>query len=104
MKKKQKFGLVFLIFVAVYVLIYAILSINGRYQPAAVNLRGIMWSSWAPAGFYDAEHPWPGSVEARKSPNQKTGGWRASMIYAFLPLWEIDVHFIHKKIYGDPIN
>jgi hypothetical protein len=100
MKRFQKLPLFICGLIIVYVLLYSTLSLNGRYEPMAVDLRGIMWSSWAPAEFYDPDHPWPNSVVARKSKDKKTGGWSPLMIYAFLPLWQIDIHFIHKDQWG----
>jgi hypothetical protein len=70
-KSARKFALVFCGFAIAYVLTYSVLSLNGRYEPIAFDLQGVMWSSWAPAGFYDPNHPWPGSVAARKSKDKK---------------------------------
>jgi hypothetical protein len=80
-----------------YILVYAALSLRGRYQPAAIGLAGVKWYSWAPYGFYDAEHPWPGARAAREHPEQKTGDWRESMMISFLPLWIVDTHYIHRE-------
>jgi hypothetical protein len=81
----------------VYVLVYLILSTFGCYRPDAWDLNGPMHYSWAPAGFYDAKHAWPGSVYAVRHPNEKTGGWSAFMSWAFLPLFYLDNQFIHKE-------
>jgi hypothetical protein len=82
-----------------YVIAYAILSANGRYQPLAFGLNGVKGYAWAPWGFYDPDHPWENSVAARKNPGAKTGGWNTKMIYFFMPLWELDRFFIHDQRY-----
>jgi len=60
----------------IYILVYSVLSVFGSYQPEAVDVRGVMAYWWAPVGFYDAKHAWPGSSYAVKHPSEKTGGWR----------------------------
>ena len=95
MRKLLKF---FAGFVIIYIVIYAVLSLNGRYQPISTNLRGIEQYAWAPIGFYDPDHPWSGSIAARRSPENKAGGWNHVMMYAFAPLWVVDIHFIHENI------
>ena len=78
-----------------YILAYAILSLNGRYEPEFVGLAGVKSYAWAPYGFYDADHAWKGSLYARQHPEERTGGWRNSIIMVFGPLWIVDIHFIH---------
>jgi hypothetical protein len=80
----------------IYMLVYSVLSVFGSYQPAAYDLRGVMWYEWAPAGFYDAKHAWPMSAYAVKHPDEKTGGWSQFMFLTFMPLYYLDNHFIHK--------
>lgn len=82
--------------IAVYFLIYLVLTLNGSYQPAAYDLRGVMWNEWAPLGFYDSKHPWPNSFAANHSKDKTTGGWNDFMLYSFLPLWILDTNFIHS--------
>jgi len=53
--------------------------------------------AWAPPGFYDPEHPWPGSMIAVHNPAGKTGGWSRKAILAFYPLWVLDTRYVHKN-------
>jgi hypothetical protein len=92
----RKFSKIFGGLVAAYVLIYAVLTLNGSYQPAAYDLNGVMWREWAPSGFYDSTHPWPNSFAAEHSKDKMTGGWNKLMMCIFLPLWAADTKFIHK--------
>jgi hypothetical protein len=78
-----------------YVGTYVILSANGAYQPEWVDLRGVRAYSWAPAGFYDADRPWKGSIAARAG-STKCGGWNKTLGLAFYPLWRIDSHYVHR--------
>jgi len=80
----------------VYILAYSALSVFGRYQPLVVDVNGVMEYAWAPVGFYDPDHPWPHSSYAVRHPNEKTGGWRDSMMWAFLPLWMFDIKLVHR--------
>jgi hypothetical protein len=81
----------------VYFLIYLGLTLNGRYQPIAVGAANVKEWAWSPWGFYDADHAWPNSSYAHKHPNEKTGGWKNSMMLVFFPLWEIDTRFVHTE-------
>lgn len=80
-----------------YILVYAALSLRGHYQPFIIGLAGVKSYSWAPYGFYDAGHPWPGARAARQLPEEKTGGWRESMMMVFFPLWIVDTPYIHRE-------
>jgi hypothetical protein len=61
-----------------YMWTYAVLSINGRYEPAAIGLRGVKWYAWAPCGFYDQDC-----------------GWNRSMMTFFVPLMFVDTRLWH---------
>lgn len=43
---------IFGLMLAVYILVYVLLSCNGRYEPIAIGLNGVKCHSWAPRGFY----------------------------------------------------
>jgi hypothetical protein len=58
---------------------YSILSICGRYEPAAWGLNGVKWYNWAPYGFVGDKYK-----------------WKKYMIIVFLPLWTIDRFYIHS--------
>jgi hypothetical protein len=77
-----------------YILTYVVLSVNGRYQPLGIHLTYTEYG-WAPWGFYDPDHPWPGSRGARRNPGGKTGVWN-HMMYVFAPLWIVDIRWIHR--------
>jgi len=79
-----------------YFLTYSVLSVFGCYQPFTVDINRVMDYSWAPLGFYDPNHAWEGSSYAVHHPTEKTGGWRDSMMWAFVPLWLLDCQFIHN--------
>jgi hypothetical protein len=81
----------------IYILTYAVLSLCGRYQPISVGIDHVEAYSWAPFGFYDADHAWSGSVYAVQHPTAKTGGWSRFVTLTFYPLWELDTHFIHSS-------
>jgi hypothetical protein len=36
----------------IYVSAYVVLSVSGRYEPAAIGLNGVKCYSWAPRGFH----------------------------------------------------
>ena len=78
-----------------YILVYAALSRSGHYQPFTIGLAGVKSYNWAPYGFYVGQ-PWPGARAARQLPEEKTGGWRESMMMGFFPLWIVDTHYIHR--------
>jgi hypothetical protein len=85
-----------------YILAYATLSLSGRYQPGAVGLNGVKWYTWAPYGFYVANHPWKNSKYALLHPEERAGGWSDSMIMGFVPLWIVDIHFVHRmRFHGE---
>jgi hypothetical protein len=94
--KKTLGGLVVLL--VVYILIYVVLSINGKYQPLFVGANGVKEHAWAPLGFYDPDHPWKGSGTALDNPGMKTGGWNEFMLIFFYPLWNIDIRHFHDKV------
>ena len=95
-RQVRKVGKVIGSLLLIYMLVYSALSAFGSYQPGAVDLRGVMWYEWAPAGFYDAKHAWPMSAYAVKHPSEKTGGWSPLMLWTFIPLWCLDNQFVHK--------
>ena len=78
------------ILLVAYVGVYVILSMNGSYEPDAFSLRGVIDYEWAPRGFY-AEH-----IQQNANGSRDHGGWKRIMLRTFLPLWYIDVNFIHK--------
>jgi hypothetical protein len=80
----------------VYVLSYVVLSVCGRYQPIAFGADHVEAWNWAPLGFYDPDHAWAGSFYAVHHPTEKTGGWHRAMMWAFVPLWELDCHYVHN--------
>lgn len=67
---------------ASYLLLYAMLSICGRYQRANLaSLHGIeIGYTWAPVGFYD-----------------RVSGWHSALIEFFYPLWYLDICYAHKS-------
>src|SRR5579864_7370137 len=73
----------------IYVLIYIILSLAGRYLPSTIENRGGEGYTWVPLGF---------STAPRKSQFELVD-WNTSMLYIFYPLWYVDVGYIHKS-YG----
>jgi hypothetical protein len=87
--------------IVAYTGIYCFLSANGQYQPEVVGASGIKSYAWAPAGFYNARDPWPGSALARAAATNSFGGWKASATRIFYPLWRIDNRFIHKATWPD---
>ena len=75
-----------------YVGTYALLSVNGRYEPAAWGVNGVKWYGWAPAGFVqDFE-------------------WSGPLLLAFAPLYALDKRLWHTDCDSDadcgsyPIN
>jgi hypothetical protein len=96
-KTLRRFLKCFCWFIAAYILIYVVLSAFGSYQPFTVGTFGVKQYLWAPRGFYDADHPWPGSAVAELSKDKKTGGWSSFMCWTFFPLWTIDASCIHKN-------
>jgi hypothetical protein len=76
-----------------YVLSYSVLSFCGCYRPFYMISAGMEeYSVWAPAGFYDPKHTPSGSVATGRN-----GTWRRSFItLAFIPLWIVDTHYVHK--------
>jgi hypothetical protein len=93
----RKLAKIFSGLLAAYIFIYMMLSSFGSYQPNIIGTFGIEQSLWAPYGFYDATHPWSGSLGARLSKDKKTGGWNTFMCWTFLPLWVLDTKYIHKN-------
>ena len=67
---------------ASYLLVYAILSIFGRYQRADLaSLHGVeIEYTWAPVGFYD-----------------RVSGWHSGWMEFFYPLWYLDICYAHKS-------
>jgi hypothetical protein len=83
--------------VATYILIYLVLSFNGQYQPSAVGSTGVKEYAWSPLGYYDANHPWEGSIAALHSKTNVYGGWNNGFLWnLFYPLYRIDTTFFHK--------
>jgi hypothetical protein len=93
----NKFVLLICALAVTYVLVYVILSANGAYQPELVGLHGVELYTWAPLGYYDANHPWKGSQAAKISKATIYGGWKNTLlVQAFYPLYRIDISYIHK--------
>ncbi len=72
---------------------YLVLSLQGRYEPAAIGLSGVKFYAWEPRGFVTIEvYP----------------KWRQLPHYAFLPLYWLDTRLWHTfdRAYDDgyPIN
>jgi hypothetical protein len=81
--------------VAFYVLVYVVLSLCGSYQPCdTISARIYEGSVWAPAGFYDPFHTASGSITTAAGRN---GTWRRGFAIIFLPLWSLDVGYVHKS-------
>ena len=81
--------------VAFYVLVYVVLSLCGSYQPCdTISARIYESSVWAPVGFYDAYHTPSGSIA---TPALRNGTWRRGMATVFLPLWSLDISYVHKS-------
>jgi hypothetical protein len=79
--------------VAIYILVYVVLSLCGSYQPfVLISARVYEDSMWAPAGFYDPYHTPSGSVTTADRHN---GTWRRFAI-VFGPLWGLDTAYVHK--------
>ena len=95
-RKLQWFGKVVGGLIALYILVYALLSLCGHYEVESVGGIGhwSQFSMWAPLGFYDHNHSPPGSAAAQRG--IIIGTWRRDVVLAFLPLWAADIHFIHK--------
>ena len=74
--------------VLLYVLVYVLLSASGKYEPySLVSIRSEnLVYAWAPRGFYDASHPW----------SSLAGGWHRKVIFAFYPLWLLDIRYVHE--------
>ena len=77
-----------------YILIYVLLSVNGGYQPSSLEYGGRIGYSWAPLGFYTPRTLLPSATGAKVV----TGGWKASMVLTFYPLWMTDICYIHKSM------
>jgi hypothetical protein len=65
-----------------YVLIYIVLSVNGRYSIAEADIGRLEGFSWAPAGLF---------LENEEN-------WDCFTFYAFYPLWAIDCRHFHTGI------
>ena len=80
---------------AFYVLVYVLLSLCGSYQPCdTVSARVYEGSTWAPALFYDPYHTASGSITTVA---RRNGAWRRGIGTVFLPLWWLDVSYVHKS-------
>jgi hypothetical protein len=86
----QSLCLAVCLLVCIYIGVYALLSLNGRYEPAVVGLDHVKWYGWAPQGFVQESQ------------------WNRSLMWIFLPLYYLDTHFWHKGEHSDsgkyPIN
>ncbi len=67
-----------------YVGSYVTLSLNGYYYPGAYGLQGEKWFNWSPAGFS----------------SRKEYRWSYTMMFFYLPLWEVDRIWIHPVDFG----
>ena len=85
MKINRKFACLLYAFL-IYVLSYSILSLNGCYEPGAVGIINVKMYKWAPFGFYN-----------RGATQDRHLGWNSFMCYTFLPLWAIDITFVHPN-------
>jgi hypothetical protein len=91
MKKANRLAAIVCILLAlIYVGTYGILSLGGRYEPAAWGLAGVKWYAWAPRGFVRDYH------------------WNRALMWTFLPLYYLDTRFWHTEDAMDsgdyPIN
>jgi hypothetical protein len=77
--------------VAFYILVFVLLSSCGSYQPCDDKMYES--SIWAPAGFYDPFHTESGSITTAAKRN---GTWHRGLAITFLPLWDIDISYVHK--------
>jgi len=73
----------------VYILVYAVLSLNGQYAFTLSDLGRIEGFSWAPAGLY-LKYPVTES-EAK---------WDYYMICLFYPVWRVDETYFHPPKNG----
>ena len=80
MKKANKLAtIVCLLLAFVYVGTYLLLSLGGRYEPAAWGVDNVKWYAWAPRGFVQDFR------------------WNRGPMLAFLPLYYLDTHFWHNQ-------
>ena len=80
--------------VAFYILVYVLLSLCGSYQPCdTVSARVYKGEVWAPAGFYDPNHTASGSITTA---DRRNGTFRRGIGTVFLPLWLLDISYVHK--------
>ena len=63
----------------VYVGVYAVLSLEGHYEPAAWGLDHVKAYAWAPRGFV------------------KDFQWSRPLMLIFSPLYYLDTHYWHKE-------
>lgn len=75
----------FLTLLVMYAGVYAVLSADGRYEPALLGLNHLGLNhvkgyAWAPARFVHNHH------------------WNTGMMKAFLPLWFLDVRLWHPHV------
>jgi len=70
---------VFCSLLCIYVGVYAILSLEGRYEPAAWGLDHVKWYAWAPRGFVQDFQ------------------WSRPLMLTFAPLYYLDTRFWHKE-------
>jgi hypothetical protein len=86
-------GLIILFF---YVLVYAILSLNGEYEPG-LSWNGVQEYAWAPLGFYHSDGPWGGPIAVRRRGAVRWGEWDTRVLWdVFYPLYFVDCSWIHK--------
>ena len=79
---------------------YFLMSVFGTYQPGVVDLTGIKSYQWSPWGFYDPNHPSKNSIAARRSGTTKFGGWNATMLRIYYPLYMLDIMYLHRSKEG----
>src|SRR4051812_9988911 len=75
--RSRRFSSISLALVGLYIGVYLVLSLQGRYEPMEWGLKGPKSYQWAPRGFVR---------EMR---------WKTAMIGTFLPCWELDRFFWH---------
>lgn len=63
---------------AVYVLSYTLLSLQGAYGPATAGVHGVKTCAWYPRGF-----------------REESGEWRDRTMTVFIPIWFLDLRYWH---------
>jgi hypothetical protein len=85
-KSQQGILLSLVTLLMIYVGIYAVLTINGRYEPEAMGASGVKWYGWWPRGFMKYED----------SRRLRLTGKRVWMMNLYLPLLWCDREYWHR--------